>query len=654
MDGSAPQVLPLPEEGKHSLTAWKQRIAAAFEKLEPVTKQGKVNVQAYKAKTLGAYPKDDTYVAPLDFAYAEQKKAQLFPRSPEIILTPKYPGLEDPTVVFQAVVNDMLGPHEMHAKVTMSEVVTDIEMVGFGAVKIGYENAVEGVRPVIDPATGQPAVDPMTGAPQTVPNIVYECYTMERISPARVGQPHDFSELDSDKADWLCFKYFEDVDGDEAKGVSKASDASEETLTLSDEAPLTQHIQTTRRECVEVWYRACKFDPAVKHPELFRQLILKHGMDTPAVHRDSPYQRYQNGQVLGMKGNPIHLFKTRYISDCTYPPSDISLIRGSVDAVSKGHSQMFQQRERSVPMRWADKNRITEDQLNAVLTAKTQKIILTDGPGTDIVGEVARAEFPRENFEFDRIFKEDAAAVMALQVRGANEDQGRTATEASYKKQTTDDRMDDEREMLLDSYCKAVAKAAALKQLFADATSYVRIVGPTGEQRLQAWDKTAIAGEYVFSVRPDSAVRVDIQTERKQNLDLYNLTANDPNINRVELGRKLTTSYGLDPSRVMQQPPPQTPEPPKLTLSIKMDDFVLPQGPVTAEIAAQMGLKISPQAIQMAMAMFQQAQQLAAMASAEDPEGNKDTPHGGPAEGLEPVSKHSASLSGKLSGPGPM
>jgi hypothetical protein len=190
----------------------------------------------------------------------------------------------------------------------------------------------------------------------------------------------------------------------------------------------------------------------------------------------------------------------------------------------------------------------------------------------------------------------------------------------------------------------------------------VRVVGQDGTARLTAWTNQSIPGQYAFKAKPDSHIRIDAAQDREQKLRFYNLTANDPYVNRAETSKMIATAFGLDPARLIKQPDPKGPEPAAGSISFKVEDFVGPGAPIAAELAAQCGYKVSPEAMQAAGAfasMWAQLQaEMAATAQAQKdaatgrPPTSADTEHGGAAQGLNPVDKHAADITGGLPGVG--
>jgi hypothetical protein len=649
-------VLPLPKEGFGSKAWWEDAIQAGEEKRDQIAESTwKPNVKAYQGDVVKQ--KGEIRVN-VDFYNTEQKKAQLFFRVPQVQLTAKRPEFEDAVVVFQPVINHKVGPHGVNAGVMMDEVLFDcLCPSGLMVSKIGYEAIEDGKIPIQIgeepvPISGsvlglQTVMQPIMGE---APRIVFERYFWDRISPAKAGWLSDFHGSDFDKAAALWFEFVEDLEVAKRKGwVSKDFTGSgEDTHRLVDDPKTSSRgpIVVGR----EIWYRAARFDPKVKHPEHLRQLVLIDGLPQPAVHRDSPYQRFdpQSGRLIaGMRGFPIHIGTLRYVSDTAFPPSDCTISRAQVDELGAGRTQMQQQRARSIPMRWGDKNRIDPNDLEKFKKAEWQNIWLTDGRGDEIIGEVARAEYPRENFSFVDVVQSDINREWALSENSTGQTEGTSATEASLIQTNINTRQDYERTKVLNYFVRGVEKLASLVQLFADQEDYIEVVGENGEKRLQAWDRTQIQGEFVFSAKPDSAQRVDAVQDRKLATEAVNYMIKSPVTNQVEVAKWFWAKLGEDPARMVQPPQPPGPPPPNVSVRVTMEDLAGPAARAALKILQQAGYQLTEEDILVAQAgqMVTDAQEAAAAQDA-------NAEHGGPADKADVLSKRNSDMTGQLNGAG--
>ena len=410
--------------------------------------------------------------------------------------------------------------------------------------------------------------------------------------------------------------------------------------TLSGEkADVGSEAATERVEGVELWYRASFFDQEELHPEKIRCLVLIDGYDEPVKHMDSPYQQMTpDGKLIGMIGYPINPLTLRVVAGSAYPPSDVGISRSVSEELSKGRSQMLQQRDDSRPLRGFDRNSIDPDTAEKIANGTHNGLIPLDGPLQDRVWEIARAQFPRENFTFDQICNRDYEELWAIgpNQRGLSEENTRTATELNIIQGAANVRLDAERSRVLAWFIKGTRKFAALLQMFADETKFVEVVGEQMAPQLRPWNRQLIAGEYVFEAKPDSHLRIDAAAERQQHLQLYNLLAKDPNVSRVEILKSLLMKFNLDPTRiVVQELPPPPPEKPKLSISVTPEEIGLPH---VIELLKQYGVEVTPQMAQQANGQRMVNQVVQGQPAAGGPQ--PSPPHGGAAPQANPLSKH--------------
>lgn len=656
--------IPLSDEDRQ---AWTRRIDRSRSLRQKRREIWKTSLRRYLGT---AEVKDDTIAVNKEFPFVEMKRSLLLFQVPEVQLEPLLPGLEQATLLFQAVINHELGPDAANLKVTIDETLFDVLTMGIGPTKIGYaaylgERDVE--QPQIDPLTGQPILDPQTGQPaletRTVPTLLKEEYFWKRVSPDKFLIPAEFEGMNFDEASWLGYEFRTDLQTairqyDLPKDFDHVARPEADDSLSGEKTDVDRDTTTQEVTGVELWYYAARYDPKEPHPDQFRVLTLIDGWDKAVRHANSPFQQIDAaGKLGGMKGNPIHVMAIRGVANCAYPPSDVELSIHISEELSKTRTQQVQQRETSIPMRWIDRNSAEPEMLTKILSGTYQGVIPTDGPGDRLIGEVARAQYPRENFSFQQIADTEYEDMWALprSARGLRERGTPTATEVQATQSSSDVRLDAERGRVLGWFTTGARKFGALLQLFKTDVGYVEVLGsqaatpsqqpsgaggpgapqppqqpPQQPQGLQAWDRTKIQGEFLFKIKPDSGLRIDAAARRKEIQDVYNLTVNDPNSVRVELLRMLYRSHNMDPSRLVVDKPPEPPkDPPTLSLAFKGEDLL---NPLAVQIMAANGLQIPPDMLKAAEAVLaQQAGQTVPGA---------EVPHGGAAQGAEIVSKH--------------
>lgn len=626
------QPVPLSDDGLGSRSYWKKQIEASWQRTKDHQALWNRVLQSYRGKPLTVMPAYDTVVVPRDFPFVEQKISQLFFQTPEIHLTARQDSLQDAVSVFQPVMNYYLSEDGVDALSLMNEVLFDaLCPSGLMVSKIGYENfkgpavpvntsimgaepgaesvppeaqtpsglsagpspsglGPEGLLPGQVLGLGAPAPPPPVppAVPQTTPlqPIVYERFFWERVSPAAYLCPLGFGGSNYDKAPWQGFKFEEDWTRvkacyglDPHLPIPRSRNLDKDDLRLKTERQdqsTSSRVQQDKVTGTEIWYRRCTVDPQEPHPEVIWQLILVDGMEDPLVHRASPYQkRTMDGQLIGMKGFPVHVGALRYMSDAAFPPSECHIAEATNQELNKSRTQMMLQRDRSIPMRIADPARVGgEPGLEKIRTNIYQGVIPISGydPNKPPIGVVGLASYPRENFAFNDYLDGDLGQVWAMgqNQRGQEADTSLTATEVSKIDEWATTRLDKERRKALGYFIGGCRKLGALIQMFAPDGQVVEIIGPDKMPRLQQWDRTSIQGEFAYSAKPDSSIRIDQSQQQQRVLKLYELLRKDPNVQGTELLTEICHAWNLDPTKViLQQVPEKGPDP--ASLSMRLD-----------------------------------------------------------------------------------
>lgn len=609
-----PNLLPMPE-GPGSLENWRNQITLAQANMQSIAaaRNWDDNLKSYLGQGSKSKHGKNTTIIRKDYALAEIKKALLFYQLPDVAATAKKPEYEPAAPLVGAVVNDFLSPERTNAMAMVDEVLMDLLVpAGIGVSKIGYEAFVDPKLPEIpqpNPLSPEmPAMDEF-GQPVVAPNIVRESYFWNRIPPKMFLFPPTFTGSDFDQASWVGFKYT--VSKTAAKRTYELTDEQlrsggldvEKDLLASDvsrSAAQTDNDNTVT--LFEIWYRASDVDPEIGDPSIIRQLVLLEGKeDLPLIHRDSPYQEIADGKlVAGMKGFPIHVFSLRYVSDQAIPPSDCSASREQIDEMSKGRTQMIDQRDRAVPITLIDLQRLPKETQDKIMRGEVQEMIPVSGmdASNPPAFGLTRAQWPRENFEFNNIINRDIGETWSLGQNqlGLDTDTKRTATELSLMQGGTDTRMDKERARFLRQFATGCQKLLALIQMFATDQDYARVSDDQGQMVLQAWDAVAIAGEYSITLAPDSSQRIDAMAEKKRAIDIFQMFGNDPLTNQVELRKVTWRKLGMDANRLVLQPQPKPPEKPQVSVSIKGEDLnpMMPQYVNVASLLAAGGVGMAP------------------------------------------------------------
>jgi hypothetical protein len=713
---SGPKI-PLSRE---DVGAWTARIEAATKAADAKRKEWQAYVTAYMVRTAVHQGPDHHVTVPLEYAYTELKKSQLAFQVPEVNLKAKRPEFAGAVRAYEGALNHELA--EAGADQLLDSVLTDVLVCGIAAAKIGYyadirSRNVPVTTPAVDPMTGAPnpnappvpSTDPVTGAPvmRPEPYLAHECYYGDPIPPENLLFPPEFTGGDYDRAAYLGHRFQLDLQTAITRyGLDPtfAPTATRPIETLSsDEQPEGRDTLTTKDvEGVELFYLATVFDTgddeadeppddeaaegeaalpglpplaSAERPHVgqFRRLVFLKGKPEPVVHEDSPYQYVDevDGKLKGMKGNPIHVLTLRILPGSPYPVSDIQAGRPASEEVSLGRSQMVNFRERVMPVLGIDRGRASPELAQKLLAnadVKIGAVIGVDGPPNEIITPISVTQFPRDNFKFDEVARGDFTLAWSMGARQAGQDvpgEPVTAEEVRSSQAATDTRLAREQTRVLKWWTRYAEKFGALLQMFKDDVGYAEIVGEDGAKALQAWNRKggdgvlSIAGEFVYTARPDSALRLDAQADRQQKTALYTQLGNDPNVNRVELLKAVLLSYSLDPEKiVVQQLPEKGPDPPRINWSFKGEDLqvVDPKTgqpntafPLVLAVMQQGGITLPPEAIQNAMTIGQQLMASAAHLMpppAPGPGPGPDMAHPGATTPVQPLNQHAADRDG--------
>jgi hypothetical protein len=249
-------------------------------------------------------------------------------------------------------------------------------------------------------------------------------------------------------------------------------------------------------------------------------------------------------------------------------------------------------------VRWVDVNMVDDEIVEELKRGVWQDFIPMNGPGTTAIGEVARATFPRENFQFADVINRDLDETwsMSANQQGYSQSGEQSATEAKIVQTNADLRLAYERGRVLRFVQEIAEGIFALMQLFQSDERFAEIVGPDGMKQLQAWDRTKIPGDYVMEISPDAAQRVDIQQRRNDLQKLYTLARQDPYINPEMILREWVVTLGMDPSQVVVKPQKKD-EPPAISYRFSGEDLM---NPFVIAVLQKTGTEITPEDIKAA------------------------------------------------------
>jgi hypothetical protein len=555
------------------------------------------NVNYRIGKPFDTDPERDEIVVNADWSRTKDKTAKLAVQIPKMTLEARAPQWEDPRPMVQSVINFEL-QHEIKAHVTIEECLADIiNAAGFGAYHISYEAGfVSKDVPAVD-VEARTSVDDILalakqypeGVPTTpVKTPVYQKIDWNRISPRDFLSPVDFKGSNWGKAPWLGYKDRLPRVELERRAWITAEDDLEVTTAQTDRTVNETNedgdhdLAESLVEFLVVYYRPHLFRADKSDCRELWRIIWVTGKDEPV--KDEPFasQVYSSktNEWVGVTTFPIKPCTLTYISDESLPPSDSEMGRPQVRELNRSRSQMLQQRDRSLPLRWADVTTVDEEVLAQLRLGVIQDFIPTQGPGGNSFGEIARANYPRESFEFMRIYAGDLDESWSSgsNQMGFNAPGDQTAEEARIVQGNASVSLEHQRAKVLAWILEGAETTLDFMQVHYTLPKYVPFAPPGSEQKLARWTQQDVPGKYLFSARPDGAVRIDANQKKVESLNLYKLVRRDELVDPRPLLSDVFETHVKDPAQMV--PPPKPPEPPPPmkppTLSFKGEDMANP------------------------------------------------------------------------------
>ncbi len=489
--------IPLPDSGIGSLKFWQNELSDSEKRIAEEVPEWRINLKRYageRDRNVKLGPGFSVQVN-TDYSNTEQKKAQLFYRTPEIQAKAKRDAWRNAAPLVQAIMNDFTGQEMMDMASVMDELLFDLLCpAGIAGVKVGYDRVTVTVQiptqrtePVLDPVTGQPAVDPVTGGPstrlalgpdgqpETTPKdrTIWEDYYCRRISPADLRLPSGFTSTRYQQAPWKGFVFATDADTMKKFGVDdkNLSDYARKNSLLNERdkkyLPDTPHG-------TEVFYQACVYDPTVTNPDKYRRLVFVDGPKDRVcvVHEDCKYQEFDDAGafVKGVKGNPISITSLRTVGDTAYPKSDCQMSRNVVDERSKSRSQMIRAKDSARRVLGYDKLTVRKETITQIENGEANDMVGFSGNPTGQMHEIASSSTPPSDYTLDSIQSQEADKTWALgsNAQGVREDTTRSATEIKTIQNAVDSRLAKERNKVLGFYISLCYQILGLIQMFAD------------------------------------------------------------------------------------------------------------------------------------------------------------------------------------------
>lgn len=575
-----------------------------------------INIDYRRGKPFASQPDGDSVAVNLDWSMTKTKQAALFSQVPKVRVAhqPQSTTAGPWLASFENKLNDTLVLAGIES--AMDEALPDcINAAGIGVSLVAYESMTEDKEvPTIDISTLPPELQmevmqkqTLGGQPipmETVPQVIAHRYVIQRVSPSDFLWPIDFTGSNFDNAPWIGrtgrVTWAEAVQRFNLKDEEKASLLGEdltdaERLSYDVERDvLSPHDQRVGFD--EIFYKDFVYDSNARSYYTIHHLVFVHGKDDPVIDEPWKGQQVQEGAPFptGSSKYPVRVLSLAYITDDNIPPSDSAIGRPQVDELNKSRTQRLMQRERSLPVRWFDVNRLDNLVQQALMRGTWQHMIPVQGDGSRIIGQVAPAVYPKEDLTFDQIAKSDLAEAWTIGPNqiGSGADV-ETKGESSKIAEGFQTRIGRERAKVA-SYFTGIAEVlGGLICLYEDPQSFGEGFDPTVSQVLS------------YSILADSTVLLDSKQRLERLNQFVNMYAKSGWVNLEPVLKEVASLTGLDPNTVIRAPQPPPPEKPNISLRLTGTEDMM--NPMTLAMVLGEGKPPTSELIEQAKVLIQQA-----------------------------------------------
>lgn len=570
-----------------------------------------------RGKPFASQTDEDRIVVNMDWSLTKAKTASLFSQVPQVRVS-HFPQTQQagPWVAkYEQQINDTLITAGIES--AMEEVMADvINAAGIGAVIVSHEALTKDeMLPVQDLSGFPPELQQQIlstqmmpdGSPlevQSVPRVLDHRYKVDRISPSDLLWPTGFARSDWDQAPWIGNSGRERWEN--AKRLFNLSDDQKQACVSTSDKPIQERLTDDAdraRSIVEevaydqIFYKVYQYDATATSYYTIRRIVFVKGIEEPVIHEDWKGQKMdpQSNNLIGSYKVPIRVLTLTYITDEAIPPSDSAIGRPQVNEIIKSRTQMILQRERSLPVRWFNVDRVDPAIQQNLMRGTWQAMIPVQGDGSRVIGEVARAVMPNEDFAFDKIAKQDLSDAWQI---GPNQQSGygpsrTSASEANLIESNYQTRVGKERARVAKFYIGIAEVLGGLICLFEDPQNFGQGFTPEVSKSL------------AYSILADSTVLLDAEQRLAKLMKFIDMTAKSGWVDIGPVIREIAQLSGVDPNTVVRPPSPQPPEQPSISLRLTgIEDLM---NPLAVAMLMNSGQAPKPELIEQAKALIQLA-----------------------------------------------
>lgn len=515
-------------------------------------------------------------------------------RDPTVRCQPRIAGTEFQCKLTEELLNYYL--RELRVKRQVKKIILDALLFGRGYMKLGYEVQVEveDVEPIEDPETGEQitnavgeplvrdpegnvyilqggvlrpfmnadgtAVSPGNLLPHLHEDIRREQPYMLRWSPWDVIVDPDCTDVHLGNAMWVGCRSIlplEEVKNHPLYTGTKDLQGTKEPDYLREvrnKHLLRDEDDVERVELYEIWHK--EYNKNTKNYEMKWKVMAK-GHDRFLLDEPSPYI---------MEGFPLEVLTFEIDPESRDPQSPIEIVMPQMEIINVSRSQYTTHRERfnqkyvfnrSAGITDRDAKNIAQGPAGAFIGVKMDPQI----PVGNAIAPVVVPPMMAEIYNDAEIAFEDLRRIFGLNdYHLGGTGIGREPTEASYIENAFSVRLNEKQDAVGDLLHESLRKVKQILQQWADFETQFQIT----HQGEQVWATFVVADnipkdlEFVIDIH--TASFQDKATERKDMLDLLNITAAIPEVNKLPILERLFKTYGFPDPNMLIQPvaPPVT------------------------------------------------------------------------------------------------
>lgn len=540
-----------------------------------------LNIDYRRGKPFAEDSDQDRIQVPIDWAMTKAKQAQLFSQVPEVRLTERNRAYMKSVGMFAKKVNTELA--QTRIGVAFDECLPDaINAAGIAAILTSYEARTEKRQlPVLPPDVHQAQLAAGQQPPMKDVDVVLDSrFTQSRISPGDLLLDMSFVGSDFNDGKWIGRKgrttwsdskvRFGLTDDQKATVVGGDTRTAKDLLAGEDKVVRNQTTDTVEYKELFYWrhlFHEDETDYRAIHHIVFVRGVKKPVIDEPwkgqkraAAPQGAPEGRL--GKVKGARIFPIQVLTLTYISDEAVPPSDTAMGRPQTDEINKSRGQMIRNRENSLPLRWMNTNLVDPQVQTQLLRGTWQGIVPLNGDGSRAIGEVARANYPNEDFNFNNIAMQDVREVWQVEDAVGGGPAIRSAAEANNRQNNFQTRIGYERARCAKFFVRNAEVLAGLLSLFGNFDQEELATLQQGQA------PEDLSDSYAFNVRADSTLLIEAGQRIEKLFTFLNMTAKSGYVDVMPVIAEIAELNGLDPAVVMKTPPEKGPEP--VSISIRL------------------------------------------------------------------------------------